>query len=276
MTDVAADLLNFGGQDLATRKTWYSPAAIAYTQARPAYPAALIDRVITLANLQQAKILEVGCGPGTATVDFAPLVGSIDALEPNPDFYALAQQNGAALTNLRLHHTAFEEWPLDQTYDALLAASSFHWIPADIGYPKAAQLLAPGGHLILLWNKELQPSWEIHQQLAAAYQHHAPGLNRYEDEETQQDILRQLGQMAIDSGHFHNLVAGEVRSNYVYGVDRYLTLLQTYSPYLKLAPENRQALFQDLRQIIEKDLGGQIQLSNTCAFHITQKIDEET
>jgi hypothetical protein len=64
-----------------------------------------------------------------------------------------------------------------------------------------------------------------------------------------------------------------VRSNYVYGVDRYLTLLQTYSPYLKLAPENRQALFQDLRQMIEKDLGGQIQLSNTCAFHITQKID---
>jgi hypothetical protein len=34
------------GRDLAQRKQWYSPAAIAYQQVRPRYPQALIDRVV--------------------------------------------------------------------------------------------------------------------------------------------------------------------------------------------------------------------------------------
>jgi protein-L-isoaspartate O-methyltransferase len=272
--NVATTIFDLSNKELADRKHWYSPATQAYGLARPPYPIEVIQQVTELAKLtNQSTILEIGCGPGTATVDFAPLVGSIDSLEPNPDFYQLAQANCAAHHNVHFHNQAFEEWQSEQKFDAILAASSFHWIPALIGYPKAASLLKENGALILLWNKELQPSWEVYQQLAPIYQQFVPQLDRYEDREMEADVLWQLGQMAIDSGYFDNLVSGEVRVAVTYGVDRYLTLLNTYSPYLKLDAEVKAALFAGLAEVINSDLGGLIDLQHTSAFHVTRRFE---
>jgi SAM-dependent methyltransferase len=75
-------------------------------------------------------------------------------LEPNPDFYQLAQKNCKHYPNVELQNTSFEEWGLEaDRFDAVLAASSFHWIPSDVGYSKAAKALRENGYLILLWNK---------------------------------------------------------------------------------------------------------------------------
>jgi protein-L-isoaspartate O-methyltransferase len=269
--DVATAIFDLSSKTLADRKNWYSPAAQAYGLARPPYPIEVIQQVKELAGLtDQSAMLEIGCGPGTVTVDFAPLVSSIDSLEPNPDFYQLAQANCVAHHNVHFHNQAFEEWQSEQKFDAILAASSFHWIPASIGYPKAASLLKENGALILLWNKELQPSWEVYQQLAPIYQQFAPQLDRYEDRDMEADVLRQLGQIAIDSGYFDRLVGGEVRVAVTYGVDRYLTLLNTYSPYLKLNVEIKAALFAGLAEVINSDLGGSIDLQHTSAFHVTR------
>ncbi len=196
-------------------------------------------------------------------MDFAPVVGLINSLEPNPDFYQLAQANCVAHHNVHFHNQAFEEWQSEQKFDVILAASSFHWIPASIGYPKAASLLKENGALILLWNKELQPSWEVYQQFA-------PQLDRYEDRDMEADVLQQLGQIGIDSGYFDHLVGGDVRVAVTYGVDRYLTLLNTYSPYLKLNVEIKAALFAGLAEVINSDLGGLIDLQHTSAFHVTR------
>jgi protein-L-isoaspartate O-methyltransferase len=264
----------YSRRDLELRKSWYSPAAIAYQQARPSYPPALIDRVVEIAQISSAsQILEIGCGPATATVAFAALGCSIPGLEPNPDFYHLAQQNCQEYPKIEIQNTAFEEWQLaSEKYDAVVAATSFHWIPAELGYAKAFQALKPKGHLILLWNKELQPSYEIFQQLAAVYQNHAPDLiYHYQDKDTQLQILQGLGQMAIDSGQCQDLVAGQVESVVTYAVDRYLMLLNTYSPYLKLDPAIKEALFKGLQEKIEHDLGGSLNLSYISAFHIAQK-----
>ncbi len=54
----------------------------------------------------ESKILELGCDPGTATVDFAQLLGcSMMCLEPNPDFYQLAQQNCQTYDHVDIHMT---------------------------------------------------------------------------------------------------------------------------------------------------------------------------
>lgn len=273
-SDVATAIFDLSSKELADRKNWYSPAAQSYGLARPPYPIEVIQQVTELAKLtDRSALLEIGCGPGTATIDFASLVGSIDCLEPNPDFYHLAQANCVAHRNLCFYNQAFEEWPSAQKFDAILAASSFHWIPAHLGYPKAASLLKENGSLILLWNKELQPNWEVYQQLAPIYQQFAPHLDRYEDRATEADVLQQLGQIAIDSGYFDHLVGGEVRVAVTYGVDRYLTLLNTYSPYLKLDAEIKAALFAGLAEVINGDLGGSINLQHTSAFHVTRRFE---
>jgi SAM-dependent methyltransferase len=260
------------GQDLEQRKVWYSPAAAAYQQARPRYPQMIVERVVELAQLSAGStLLEVGCGPAIATPAFAALGCQMVCIEPNPDFYRLAEQTCAPYPNVELQNCSFEEWELmPEAFDAVLAASSFHWIPPEIGYPKAAQALRPDGRLILLWNKELQPDYELYQQLSEVYQTHAPGLNRpYEDSATQAAILDQLGQMAIESGQFKNIVSEWIEVKVSYSVEQYLLLLNTYSPHLKLAPQQKQPLFEGLRQVLMRN-GDMVPLSFVSAFHIAQ------
>lgn len=272
MKDLKQTLIEYSGKDLEQRKRWYSPAAEAYNKVRPRYPEELIHRVVEVAQLSSnSTILEVGCGTATATTSFATLGCTMVGLEPNPDFYQLAQQNCGLYPNVEIQNFSFEEWVLEAgKFDAVLAASSFHWIPPEIGYPKAVDALHQDGCLILLWNKELQPSYDLYQQLSPVYQIHAPSLDRYEDRATQEKILKQLGQMVVDSGKFKDLVGGIVESNVTYTVDDYLMLLDTYSPYLRLDPQQKLALFEGLRHRIEQKLDGNLQLSYLSAFHIAR------
>ncbi len=273
MEDLHQALKHYSGKDLEQRKQWYSPAAEAYLQARPRYPDALIQQVIEIAQLtSDSTILEIGCGPAIATHSFAPLGCSMVCLEPNPDFYQMAHQSCASYPQIEIQNLAFEEWtPAGKKFDAIVAASSFHWIPAEIGYPKAAELLKPGGYLILLWNKELQPNYELYQQFSKLYQTYAPALDRYEDKPTQTAILQNLGQMSLDSGRFKDLVSRQIECEVTYSINQYLTLLDTYSPYLKLDPQQKQPLFEGLRNTIEQN-SNTIQLSYISAFHITRSI----
>ena len=66
------------------RQEWYSQAATAYRWARPQYPPAMVDSVITQANLRaNSSLLEIGCGPGIATAAFAAKGFSIVGVEPS-------------------------------------------------------------------------------------------------------------------------------------------------------------------------------------------------
>lgn len=260
------------GRDLEQRRHWYSPAAEAYNQVRPRYPQELIDQVMEITQISShSTLLEVGCGPAIATPAFATLGCSILCLEPNPDFYDLAQQNCQPYPNVGIRNCSFEEWELKaKKFDAVLAASSFHWMSPDVGYPKAVAALRPGGYLILLWNKELQPGYEVYQQLSEVYESNAPSLNRcYEDSATQAEILNELGQMAIDSGQSKDMVSRQIEVKVTYSVDQYLMLLNTYSPHLKLEPQQKQGLFEGLRQVLKQN-GETIQLSYVSAFHIAR------
>ncbi|OUL22877.1 SAM-dependent methyltransferase [Nostoc sp. RF31YmG] len=274
MEDLKQTIISYSSKNLEQRKNWYSPAAEAYNKVRPRYPQDLINQVVEVAQLSSnSTILEVGCGPATATVAFAQLGSSIICLEPNPDFFQLAQHNCQPYANVKIENTSFEEWALDALkFDAVLAASSFHWISPEVGYTKAANALKERGYLILLWNKELQPSYTVYQRLAEVYQLYAPFLAKYEEKETQENILRELGSFVIGSGKFKDLRFGQITFEVSYTVDEYLMLLNTYSPYLKLDPQIKDVLFAALRQRIEDEFKGRLQLSYISAFHIAQKL----
>lgn len=122
------------------RKTWYSLVADAYSRTRPRYPQELINRAVELAQLPaNAQILELGCGPGIATVPFAQLGFSMVCLEPSPESCQLARLNCAQYPNVEILNTTFEEWELEaERFNAVFAATSFHWMPPEIATSKSA------------------------------------------------------------------------------------------------------------------------------------------
>jgi hypothetical protein len=77
--------------------------------------------------------------------------------------------------------------------------------------------------------------------------------------------------MILDSGRFNNLITATVETNLTYTSDQYITLLGTYSSYLKLDPQVRSALFNGLRQSMLEHGGDRIQLSNLSTYHMAQK-----
>lgn len=267
-------LQGISGKDLEQRTRWYSPAAAAYHSTRPRYPAQLVTGAVKAAQLSQSsRLLEVGCGPGTATVSFAELGCQMVCLEPNPDFHGMAFANCSSYPSVDVINRSFEEWDVEpESFDAVLAASSMHWIPAEIGYAKASRALKMDGYLILLWNKELQPTASMQEELSEVYRREVPSLGRYEDRATQQGILDGLGQMALDSGRFHNLVTATVETTLTYSAEQYLSLLGTYSSYLQLDQRTRDALFAGLRQCISLHGASELTLSYLSAFHVLQKM----
>jgi hypothetical protein len=146
-----------------------------------------------------------------------------------------------------------------------------HWIPAEIAYAKASRALKGDGHLMLLWNKELQPCKSMRAALSSVYQRHAPSLGRYEDRRTQEGILAGLGHMMLDSGRFRNMVTATFEISLTYTPDQYIALLGTYSVYLSLGRRTRNALFAGTKESILQSDGGEIRLSGLSADHIAQK-----
>ena len=128
-------LTEYSGTTLTERRGWYSPAARAYAEVRPPYPPSLIQSVTEAVKLTpDLRILEVGCGPSTATGAFAELGCKMVCLEPNHELFVLAQERCAAYPNVEVHNTTFEEWEGGSgAFDIVLAASSWHFIPADVG-----------------------------------------------------------------------------------------------------------------------------------------------
>jgi SAM-dependent methyltransferase len=256
------------------RKNWYSEVADAYNKTRPRYPQELIHRAVELAQLpQDALILEVGCGPGTATTAFAQLGFSMLCLEPSQKMCQLARHNCIQYPSVEITNTSFEEWQLEPgKFNAVLAATSFHWVSSEIGYAKAADALKEDGYLVLLWNMTPQPQYEVYEAFHEVYQTQAPTLGRYEERETQQNQLRRFGKAVIDSGLFKCLVSEQLPCEITYSIDDYLMLLSTLSPYIVLDPQQRNFLFAGLRQVLEKHSISSIPVSFLSAFHIAQKI----
>lgn len=258
-------------RNLEQKKVWYADVVEAYNRARPRYGADLIRRSVELAELATgASLLEIGCGPGTATVAYAGLGFSVLALEPNAVMSQLARSNCAPFPAVEVRTTTFEEWPLEAEFDAVLAASSFNWVSLE-SYPKAAQALRRNGSLVLLWNTRMQPGPEIWQALREVYESYAPALAHFETRAEQESSLQKFGQRVVASGRFCNLVHEQYIREATYTVDDYLWLLNTYSPYLELTPQTRDALFEGLRERILTNVGEQVQLFYLSALQVARR-----
>ncbi len=260
---------------LEQKSKWYGKIADAYNRTRPPYPEKLVKRAVEIAQLSaDAKILEIGCATGTATTTFAELGFSMVYVEPNAEFYQILVRNCAPYKKVKIINTTFEEWELEKSqFDAVLAATSFHWISSEIRYVKTAETLKSDGYLILLWNTPPQPTQEIYQELLdPIYQTYAPDIKGYEAIATHQKNISSLGNTVIDSGKFQNLISEELICEVTYDIDDYLGLLSTLSPYIAMDSEQRNTLFKNLSMIFHNHYGNTINLSYLSALQIAQKV----
>ncbi|MFF4751074.1 class I SAM-dependent methyltransferase [Streptomyces sp. NPDC002514] len=138
-----------------------------YDRARPGYPDALVARIV--AASPGPDVLDVGCGTGIAARQFQAAGCTVLGVEPDARMARLARARG-----LRVEVAGFETWqPAGRTFDAVVAAQSWHWVDPVAGAAQAARVLRPGGRLAV-FGHVYEPPAEVAEPFAAAWRRAVP------------------------------------------------------------------------------------------------------
>lgn len=246
------------------RRTTFDAVASTYDRARPGYPTELFEDVIAYSGIPEGgRILEVGPGSGHATIPFAMRGYQIDAYELGENLAERWRENLAGFPNASIHVGPFEQAKLPESgYDLAIAATAFHWIPPEIGFPMVGRALKPDGTIALWWNRHIATEEDRGFFTASRplYERWAPDL--IEDDTNPpsdpSEIPSPVGDRIERSGWFGPVTEKHYIWTRTFDTETYLGLLDSYSRYRVMDDVTRQAIFAELRQLIDRDFGGAV------------------
>ncbi|MFI1336659.1 class I SAM-dependent methyltransferase [Streptomyces sp. NPDC020845] len=152
-----------------------------YDRARPRYPDAMVEAITAAiaTATRRPDVLDVGVGTGIAARQFQAAGCTVLGVEVDARMAEFARRGGGLHGGgLDVEVAAFEAWdPAGRTFDAVIAAQTWHWIDPVAGAAKAAEVLRPGGQLAVFWNV-FQPSPDIAEAFAEVYRRVLPDSPR--------------------------------------------------------------------------------------------------
>jgi SAM-dependent methyltransferase len=130
----------------------FATTAALYEQFRPSYPREYFRIVAQKAELsRQHALIDLGTGPGLLALGFAPYVGRIVGVDPEPAMLQAARTAaGRAGQNLTLIEGTAETLPTDiGTFDVVTIGRALHWMERDAVAALFERLVAPGGAIVV-------------------------------------------------------------------------------------------------------------------------------
>jgi SAM-dependent methyltransferase len=244
-----------------------------YQRARPSYPVELFDDLEELAGLAEgARVLEVGCGTGQATVPLARRGYRILCVDLGEGLAAAARRNLAAFPTVEVVHANFETWePERAEFDAIVAFTAFHWVDPELRYEKAARLLRDGGSLAVAGSLHVQrpggdPFWaevqEDYDAVAPSPDNRPPPFP---------DEIDSLQAEIEESGRFEYVAWHTYVWDQPYTADEYISLLNTYSGHRALEDERRAELYARIRRRIEARPDGRVVKTYITMLNVARK-----
>lgn len=241
-----------------------------YDEYRPEYPQELVNRIIELSRLPiDGSILEIGSGTGKATRLFARRGYAVHCIEPGANLAAVAARNLKDHPQITFEITRFEDWQERlASFDLVMSAQAFHWVPGEVGYPKTARALKPGGSLALFWNMHADLHGQISTELEDIYRKVAPELDSPQN--VIEEIIQERSEEISRSGCFGPLTILRFPWSRMYQTSDYIGLLNTYSDHIRLPAQTRQRLFEEIAGVIDAH-GGSIERKYLAVLYIAQK-----
>lgn len=254
-------------------KNTFSKVIKDYDTARPGYPKELYDKVISFLGIgKNAAVLEVGAGTGQATDLFLQGDFRFDLLEVSEEQVLFLKQKYRDNPKVSVVKDYFEQYETEKKYNLIYSATAFHWVDSSIGYPKAWEMLKPGGTLAVFW----------HMSSVTLYSGGIfDGLNRLKHKYLPEESLgfgaegilkvkeRRIAQIQ-SGGCFGIPEVFEYRWSDTYDAERYVTLLNTYSGTQTLSEEKRRAYLNEVRAYIHAN-GGKVELPQHVMLYLVRK-----
>jgi SAM-dependent methyltransferase len=139
----------------------------------------VFDDIAGLAGLKPgSRVLELGCGTGQASIPLARRGFEVVAVELGGGLADVARRNLASFPAVDVVNAAFETWPLPPApFEAVLAATAFHWLDPAVRVGKAADALRPSGALAVIATHHVAGGTEqFFAEVQRCYERWMPGM----------------------------------------------------------------------------------------------------
>src|SRR5580704_15931790 len=132
------------------RRRSFDQMAQLYARARGAPPPELLDAVRSFVP-PPADALEIGCGPGNASLPLLERGFRIHAVELGENLAAFARKRLAAFP-FTVEVGKLEEATLQPaSVDLVVCSAAFHWLDRERALRQVLKVLRPGGAFALIW-----------------------------------------------------------------------------------------------------------------------------
>lgn len=254
-------------------RTIFDQVVLDYDEVRPGYPAELIEDVISISAIpRDGRILEVGCGTGQATIPFAKRGYSMTCLDIGNNLAALAAEKCRKYPKVHIQNVSFENWnPGENAFNLVMSATAFHWIPPEVGYPKAAEILKDSGYIAIFSNLHPTPYTGFFHAVQKVYQEIVPEWNKPSTGPSTEEEIRATEAYINGTGLFEQVLVKRYPWAKDYNTEKYLKLLNTYSDHRNLEEGKRLQLFRGIGKLIENKYGGTITRPYLAVLCIAKK-----
>ncbi|GAB2628252.1 methyltransferase type 11 [Paractinoplanes abujensis] len=233
----------------------FGGVAALYDDVRPGYPAAVREMIADYAG-GPGSIVELGAGTGKGTELLLGLGAPLTALEPDARMAAVLCRKFPAVDVLE---TTFEGWSPYGKPGLIACAMAWHWMDAATRNRKAFDDLAPGGTLAVFQHKFAYADQAQEQAISRVLTGIDPTVADRADHWVRDDVAA--------AGVWADVEERRIVTYPVYPKQRYLALLQTFSPFLRHTPdEQRRAL-----DGIDAALGGSVTIELRTSLVLGRK-----
>lgn len=251
----------------------FNEVADLYDGRRPPVPGDLFDRLVEMTGVPSGgRVLEVGPGTGRATGEMARRGLHVVGVELGQALADVARGKLAKFPNVEIVTADFDYWdPEGDRFDVVMAVGAWHWLDPRTRTKKAAAVLAPGGAVAIVDGAHVTGSdTELFGALQRCYDQHDPPTDpafRLPDA----DHIPPNDWGLSDATEFGGPVFRRWITEVEYSTESYLSLINTFSGTIALAPERRQALLDCISQLIDAQNGGRIRRTQMFELCVARK-----
>lgn len=242
-----------------------------YDTFRPSYPMEIIDKIISITNVNEhSKLLEIGAGSGKATTLFEPYNLNIFCVEPGENLVRNGRIKFSKFDNIKFEVGRFEELDLlSKQYDAIFSAQAFHWIPQPIGYEKCAYALKDNGYLALFWNMYITFDNQLDNELIEISNKYG-GFADFLSADGCEKRIDSIVSGIQNSGYFNTPEVHRVLWNQSYNADEYIGFVKTGNSFVQKSEEEKLNAYNDIKKLADKH-GGFINRPYLCVLYLASK-----